>query len=148
MARVGRVDPYLDFRYAVEVDSVVRAGFSEVSGLEMEVETETYEEGGVNDRVHVLPTRGSTGNVTLRRGLTDAEELWSWAKDAVDGYAERRTVRVIVHDRRGAEAISWQLLGALPVRWSGPDLSADGGQVAVEAFELAYEQLTRHGGNR
>lgn len=148
MAGQPRADPYLDFRYTVEVDSVVEGGFSEVSGLEMEVETETYEEGGQNDRVHVLPTRASTGNVTLRRGLTDATGLWNWAKDAVDGYPERQTVRVIVYDRQGSEAVSWQLLGALPVRWAGPDLSGDGGQVAIEEIELAYEQLQGPGGNR
>lgn len=148
MARDGHVDPYLDFRYAVEIDSVLRAGFAEVEGLEMEVETETYEEGGVNDRVHVLPTRASTGNVTLRRGLTDEEDVWSWARDAVDGRASRQSVRVVLLDRDGQPAISWQLLGALPVRWSGPDLSADDGRVAMEELELAYERLTRHGGSR
>lgn len=148
MAAGRGVDPYLGFRYRVEIDAVLRGGFTEVDGIEVELETETYEEGGVNDRTHVLPTRASTGNVTLRRGLTDEDDVWSWAKAAVDGRADRQPVRIVVLDTAGLEAVSWQLLGALPVRYAGPDLAAEDGRVALEELELAYERLTRQGGRR
>lgn len=153
MAAGGRTDPYPDFRYAVELVSpdgepAEVGGFSEVDGVEVEIETETYREGGVNDRAHVLPTGTSHGTVTLRRGLTEEATLWEWTMDATRGRAERKLVRVVVQDARGAEAVGWELHRALPVRWSGPDLAADGGRVAVEELAFAYERIGPHGGSR
>ena len=49
MATGDRKDPYLGFNFAVEVDSIVVAGFSEVSGLQSEAEVHEYREGGVNE---------------------------------------------------------------------------------------------------
>lgn len=148
MATGERTDPYLDFRYVVEVGSSPAAGFAELSGIEVEIGTEEYEEGGVNDRPHVLPTRASHGNVTLRRGVTDDATLWSWTMAATRGRAERKLVRVVVQDREGAETVGWEFHRALPVRWSGPDLAAEGGGVAIEELELAYETIVRHGGEQ
>ena len=149
-----RVDPYLDFQYVVEMISPGEktrepvGGFSEVSGIEVEIETEEYEEGGVNHRPHVLPTRGSHGTLTLQRGLTDEAILWGWVMAATRGQAERKPVRVIMADREGEETIGWEFGGTLPVRWSGPDLAAQDGQVAMEELELAYERINRYGGPR
>lgn len=153
MATGDRTDPYLDFRYVVEL---VRpdgrkeevGGFSEVGGLTVEVGTEEYEEGGVNDHPHVLPTRGSTGQVTLKRGLTDERTLWGWMMDATRGRADRKEVRIAVQDRSGSEGVRWGFKRAFPVRWSGPDLVAENGQVAVEELELACERVTRVGESR
>lgn len=147
MSTGGRTDPYLDFRYLVEVGET-KVGFAEVSGIEVEVETEEYQEGGVNDHPHVLPTRASQGNVTFRRGVTDDATLWSWAMAATRGQAERKLVRVVLQDREGVEATGWEFHRTLPVRWVGPDLAGDGGQVAIEELELAYETITRHGGSQ
>lgn len=143
MSTGERNDPYLDFRFQVEVDSLVVAGFSEVSGLEVEVETEEYEEGGVNAYTHTLPKRGSTPNLTLRRGLTDSTSLWDWVRSAVDGRVERKNVRVLLLDSTGAESWGWECRNAYPVRWAGPELSGDGNAVAVETLELAHEGITR-----
>lgn len=148
MGAATRTDPYLDFRYVVEMESLVVGGFAEVSGLEVEVDVEEYQEGGLNHRPHVLPARASHGNVTFRRGLTDVDELWSWAMAATRGQAERRLVRVVVLDSLGQEAVGWEFHGTLPVRWSGPDLAADDGRVAMEELELAYETIVRHGGGQ
>lgn len=148
MAVGDRRDPYGDFRYLLEIEATPAAGFTEVSGIEVEIETEEYEEGGVNDHSHILPTRASHGNVTLQRGLTDQTGLWEWTMAATRGQAERKLVRVVVQDRTGTEGPGWELQRALPVRWSGPDLAAEDGQVAIEELELAYERITRHGGAR
>lgn len=137
----GRTDPYLDYRYQVEVDSLLVAGFAEVSGLEREVDTEPYEEGGVNHFTHDLPTRVSTSNLTLERGLTDSVELWNWIEGVARGTVERRNVRVFLQDATGEEVWGWEAQDAYPVNWSGPDLAADGGAVAMESLELAHRGL-------
>lgn len=143
-----RTDPYLDFRFTVEIDSLLVGGFSAVDGLEVEVDTETYEEGGVNDLTHVFPSRTSHGTITLRRGLTDSDEFWGWLRDTQHGRGTRKNGRVLVLDSMGEEAVGWEFVDAFPVRWQGPEFAADGGAVAIEVLELAHEGLRRHGGTR
>src|SRR5262249_45696672 len=48
----GRRDPYLGYNFAVEIEGLVAGGFSEVTGLAVEVETQDYREGGVNGFIH------------------------------------------------------------------------------------------------
>ncbi|MEF8839212.1 MAG: phage tail protein [Haloarculaceae archaeon] len=145
MATGERTDPYANFRFNVEFDSLITGGFSRVRGLGVEIETEEYEEGGVNATTHVMPRRFSYPNVTLERGLTDEDGFWEWIERAKHGEAKRQTVRIILLDSTGEEARSWQLIEAYPVKWDGPELTGDGGRVAVETIELAHEGLRRHG---
>ncbi|MDY6818778.1 MAG: phage tail protein [Halobacteriales archaeon] len=139
----SRADPYLDYRFQVEIDALIVGGFSEVSGIRRELQTEEYQEGGVNHYTHTLPTRFSHPNVTLRRGLTDATELWEWTQAAVHGSITRRGVRVIVQDAGGEEVWGWEFRGAFPVAWEGPDLQGTGGTVAIETLELAHNGISR-----
>ena len=78
-----RIDPYLSYRFLVEIKELIVAGFSEVSGLQVETETEEYREGGVNDYVHRLPKITKYQNLTLKRGITDSDSLWKWHQDVV-----------------------------------------------------------------
>jgi len=54
-----RKDPYLAFDFLVEIEGLVVGGFTDVTGLQREVEVQDYREGGVNEYVHKLwgPTR-------------------------------------------------------------------------------------------
>ena len=96
MATGDRKDPYLGFNFAVEVDSIVVAGFSEVSGLQSEAEVHEYREGGVNEYVHKCagPIKYSS-NLVLKRGISDAAGLWSWFSDVMQGKVQRKTVSKI-----------------------------------------------------
>lgn len=138
-----RVDPYLGFRFKVDIDFVRVAGFTEVSGLEMTVETEEYQEGGVNDYTHTLPTRTTTPNLVLKHGLIDRTDLWRWIDASRDGDVERRNVRVVLLDSTKEERWAWQCKEAYPVKWSGPEFSADRGSVATESLELAHRGITQ-----
>jgi phage tail-like protein len=146
-------------RFRVDIDSVGVAGFSEVSGLEAEVETEEYREGGVNTHTHRIPTRVTYPNLVLRRGVAAPHELWEWLRRTAavvdipkqaDGDGERRRLQpqrkdlqVVLLDPTGADACRWAFRRAYPVRWEGPELRADQGTVAIETLELTHEGVTR-----
>ena len=145
MAPLGaRLDPYLGFRFLVEIEGLIVAGFSEVSGLAAEVETFPYREGGLNDFRHELPGPASFPRLVFRRGLTDFDNLWSWHEDVRRGTIDRRNGSIIL----GGESIEhglwrWNFVGAYPARWVGPDLRAEAATVAVESLELVHQGLTK-----
>ena len=138
-----RPNPYLDFRFQVDIDYMRVAGFSEVAGLTAEVETEEYEEGGVNDYTHTLPKRISSPNLELKRGLTDSQELWGWYEAVAAGRIQRRNVRILLLDETGEQTWGWECKDAYPVRWAGPEFRAGEGSVAVETLELAHNGLSQ-----
>lgn len=137
------VDPYRNYRFAVEIDSLVVGGFSEVEGLERELQTEDYEEGGQNTYTHAFPDRMTHPTLTLKRGLTDSDAFWGWLQDVKHGTVERKNGRVIVMNETGREVWGWAFREAYPVRWSGPDLRADEGAVAIETVELSHRGLSK-----
>jgi phage tail-like protein len=131
------------FRFRLEIQSIVVAEFSEVSGIQTETEVEPYEEGGVNDFVHQLPKRTKYQNLVLKRGITDIEEMWKWRQEVVSGIFERKTVTVILLDEIGRDAWRWEFEAAFPVKWTGPDFKADNNAIAFETIELAHHGLRK-----
>lgn len=138
MSVSDRTDPYLDFRFVVEIDSIIAGGFTEVSGLERELETEEYEEGGVNTHTHSFKSRFSYPNLVLRRGLTDSDTLWQWLQRSEERAVERKTVLLFLLDSTGEPSWGWSFSRAYPVKWTGPEFQADSGDVAIESLELTH----------
>lgn len=137
----AKTDPFLTFRFVVEVDGILAAGFSEVTGLEVEIETEEYNEGGINTHSHSLPVRAGYPNLTLRRGLTDSPLLYLWTQATVEGKVVRKSGRIFMQDETGVPTWGWTFLDAYPVKWTGPELQSDQSTVAMESLELAHEGL-------
>ena len=143
MAVGTRNDPYMGFKFVVELGGVVVAGFSEVTGLQVEVEVQEYREGGLNEYMHkrVGPTRYPS-NLVLKHGITDKRELWKWHQDVAHGKVERKNGSIILLNPAGDEVWRWNFEGAYPVRWNGPDLRANTAEVAVETLELVHRGIT------
>jgi len=138
-----RSDPYLQFRFVVEIDGVIVGGFSEVGGLQVEIETEDYREGGRNEFIHKLPKGASYPLLSLKRGITDSNVLWKWQEAIIRGRIDRKTVHVILLDSEGNHGAEWRFRRAYPVRWTGSELRAEGVEVAIETLELAHEGIER-----
>lgn len=133
-------DPYRGFRFRVLINQTIVAHATEVTGLQFETETESYEEGGVNDYVHILPKRSKLQNITLKRGITDLDDLWEWRQNVITGTFERKDVTVILMDIAGNDTKwRWKFHRAYPVKWTGPELKGDSNTVAFETIELAHE---------
>jgi phage tail-like protein len=82
--------------------------------------------------------RAEFPRLTLRRGVTDADELERWIADWIAGASDERAVRIYLLDASGREVRGWECLGAIPVAWSGPTLRADRSAVAMESVELVH----------
>ncbi len=143
MATGIKPDPFMVFRFRVEIGGITVARVSEVTGLSLETEIEPYEEGGVNTMVHQLPKRTKYQPITLKRGITDAGELWDWYRDVISGKFERKDGAIVLMDNRGMDRWRWNFTGAYPVKWTGPDFKADSSTIAFESVMLAHHGIWR-----
>jgi len=139
MTMGDRRDPYLSLRFRVEITGIEIGAFSEVTGLQVEIETEEYREGGVNDYIHKLagPAR-YPANIVLKHGLLDYDEFWKWQQAMIEGNADHRKVSIVLLDNTGRACWRWDFRDACPVRWSGPDLRGGTAEVAIETLELVH----------
>ena len=145
MAETGsRNDPAAAFRFEVTIDELPPGGFTECTGLQIEVEVQDYVEGGQNGYVHRFPSRAKQSNLTFKRGIVD-RTLWEWYDDTVQGRIRLRDGTITIRDPSGTTVLAaWEFRGAFPCRWTGPDLNATQSAVAVESFELCPQRLERH----
>ena len=128
-------------RFYVKIDGIMEAVFTEVTGLQIEMEVFEYAEGGNNNFVHRLPGRTKVSNITLKRGMARSNDFFKWYTEVASGTIKRRNVAVILFDVRGEELTRWNFLNAYPVKWVGPQLAAAGHDAAIETLELAHEGL-------
>ncbi|MBW4548399.1 MAG: phage tail protein [Symplocastrum torsivum CPER-KK1] len=129
-------------RFYVEIGGSIAASFSECSGLDVQLDKETYFEGGVNDQQRIFLKQAKFSDVTLKRGITDDVIFWQWLEKFLSpDKKERRNVTIIVFNQAGETMQAWTLVGAVPVGWKTPSLQANSSTVAIEELTLAYEGL-------
>ena len=138
-----RVDPYRNFRFLVEIEGIVQAGFSDCTGFGSNVEVVEYREGGDAATVRKLPGKVSYPDVTLKWGVTDSRDLYNWHLSAVNGQIERKNGSIILLDDRGQEKVRWNFFSAWPSKWDGPDFSAKGNDVAIDTLTVSCERVER-----
>ena len=138
-----RVDPYRSFNFLVEIDGITQAGFQECSGLDSQTASIDFRLG--DDPMHVRKLTGlnSFSAISLKRGITDSDELWRWRQTVVDGKTERRNGSIVLVDEKGAEKLRWNFTNAWPSKWTGPSFNSTGNSVAVETLEIMHEEVTR-----
>lgn len=145
-----RETPYSAFNFLVSVGESsgkeFQAGFAEVSGLSAEITLAEYRNGNENTNyLRKIPGINKTGDVTLKRGVIGATNLWSWLNELREGKVDsgRRTVIIQMQSEDRSEVVvSWKLINAFPSKWTGPTLAAKGGgDVAMEEIVLAVENI-------
>lgn len=134
--------PFLSGNFLVVIDGVAATSFSEVSGLEAEIEVVDYRTGDTKQNaVRKLPGLNKFTNITLKRGLTLDLSLWNWINSALQGNVQRVAVTITLLDQADNPQLRWNLTNAWPCKWTGPLLSAGSSEVAIETLEICHEGL-------
>lgn len=147
---VKRDDPYGSFNFLVDLgtgdtDSVA-AGFQEVTGLNTELTQADYRNG--NEKAnHVRKVSGmhKVGDVTLKRGLIGATDLYEWIDQVRRGdRSAMRSVTISLQDEaHDGPVMTWRLTRARPMRYTAPSLNGKGGtDVAIEELVVSCEDMT------
>jgi len=144
VANPARKDPYKNFNFLVEIDGITQAGFSECSGLRLEVDVVEYREGGESSSaVRKLPGRAKVGDITLKRGITASNQLQAWIESTAKGVTTRKNGVIVLLDDERKPVVRWKFFSAFPRKWEGPVLDAKGSDVAIETLTLCCEGLER-----
>ena len=140
--------PYSQFNFQVtlgdEGPERPQAGFQEVSGIGLEVNVAEYRAGNSleNSPIKVTGTY-KVPDVTLKRGLMGFLDLYRWLDEVRNGSQDQlRTVKIdLMSEDRATVAMSWKLVKARPIKYTGPSLNGKGTDVAVEELVLASERI-------
>lgn len=148
--------PPVAFHFVVGLDGVpsdskwpdADASFQEVSGIKVQLESESWAEGGVNQFVHRLPKPPTYSNLTLKRGVVvAASPLATWMGQTLGGlmmYAIKpRDLFVILRNEDGNPLIRWKFVNAHPVSWETSPLNAMESAVLTETMEFSYNFFER-----
>ena len=144
-----REDPYGPFNFKVTISpqsgGEFRGGFSDCSGLSTEITHADYREGtDAANRPRKVPLMYKAGDVTLKRGLVAALDLWKWVDQVRKGKMDARATVVVqlMSEDHSAVVATWTLTNARPSKWTGPTLAAKGASdVAMEELTLVCEDL-------
>jgi phage tail-like protein len=121
----------------------VRIGFSEVTGLTQENQAIEYRDGSFPEYSSIkMPGIRKFSNVTLKRGVVQGDnQFFDWLSTVKLNTVERRDLTISLLNEEHIPMMTWKVHNAFPVKVEGPQLKANGNEVAIESIELAHEGL-------
>lgn len=136
--------PLPKFHFQVEWGGT-KIAFTEVSGLDMEIEVIEYREGSSSEYSKLkMPGLQKFSNITMKRGtFTGDTDYFKWFNTVKMNTIERRDITISLLNEEHAPVVVWQVKNAWPVKMQATDLKADGNEVAIESIEIVHEGLVQ-----
>ncbi|BCL33728.1 phage tail protein [Nostoc sp. MS1] len=129
--------------------NVVETRFQSVTGLSVDMQTETLKEGGENRFEHILPVRTKYDSLVLKRGLVKDSQMVKWCMDAILNF-DIKPIDLLVSllhvqsaganqaPQTTAPLVTWKVINAWPKKWSVSEFNAEENSLAIESLELNY----------
>lgn len=140
-------DPLVSSWFGVEFQGQVVGAFRECSGLGSENEVVEYKASGQKGEfvIKKVPGRLKWNNITLKRGITDAMDMWKWRKMVEQGNIDsaRKNGTITMYNQQGSAVAKWNFTNAWPSKLTGPSANAGNNEVAIEELELTHEGYER-----
>ena len=135
-------DPLAGFNFLVESGGLLRAGFSECTGLNQETDPIEYREGNEDITVRKLPGLKKYANITLKRGVAVGQDFLEWRRSVESGDIDRREISILLLDEQRSEVVRYNLSNAWPSKWTGPEWKAGASEISFESLEIAHEGVS------
>ncbi|HLI05065.1 MAG TPA: phage tail protein [Ktedonobacteraceae bacterium] len=140
-------DPLVSSWFGVEFQGQVVGAFRECTGLGSENEVVEYKASGQKGEfvIKKVPGRLKWNNITLKRGITDAMDMWKWRKLVEQGNIDsaRKNGTITMYNQQGQAVAKWNFTNAWPSKLTGPSANAGNNEVAIEELELTHEGYER-----
>lgn len=139
--------PLVGFHFSLELQGKIAGYFTECSGIGSEHEVIEHKVVTANGQQVVMkvPGRLKWENITLKKGITGAMDMWDWRKEVEDGKVEdaRRNGMITMYDQTLKPVAQWEFTRAWPVKLTGPQPKSDSNEIGVEELTLAHEYIKR-----
>ena len=144
--------PHVGFHFRVTFEDInggssQEAGFQEVTGLTVKMETEEIAEGGENRYKLKLPTRNSFGEITLKRAFYVDDAISTWALAALEAMNdfdfEPKHLVIDLLDEEHQTLAQWRVQSAWPTQLQVSDLKSEDNSIVVETITLTYQYFNR-----
>lgn len=140
-------DPLVGFTFGLDIDGVTVGFFTSVSGIGSShevIEHKVVDPSG-HELVQKIPGRLTWEDITLKRGITNAMDLWEWRAKVEKGTMKdaRKNGSIVMYDRNYEETARWNFENGWPSKVSGPELDSSGGDVGIEEVTISHEGLER-----
>jgi phage tail-like protein len=124
-----------------------RVGFTEVTGLDIQIEAIEYREGSSPEYSKIkMPGLHKFSNLTLKRGTIKSDsDFYKWINSTSLTKVQRRDIIISLLDETHAPVMTWKAINAFAIKVQASDLKSDGNEVAIETIELAHEGLNIQG---
>jgi phage tail-like protein len=140
-------DPLVSAWYGVEFQGQVQGAFRECTGLGSNNEVVDYKASGPKGEyiMKKVPGRMTWNPITLKRGITDAMDMWKWRKVVEQGKIDsaRKNGSIVMFNQQGQEIARWDFVNAWPSKITGPTANANANEIAIEEMEIVHEGYTR-----
>jgi len=137
------MDPKRSHNFVIEIEGLLVGGFSDCTGLQVDVEAREYRGRGQNDFLHRFAGQTRHPPLVLKHGISPMDGLWGWHQDVLGGVFERRNGTIYLLNRKQAPVMWWNFRDAIPLKWNGPELKGDAATVAFESIEIGHRGLVR-----
>lgn len=141
--------PVPKFSFAVTIDGTL-IPFQEVTGLDQEYDFLEYRSGEDSE----LTTRKrsglyKSGQVTFKKGIfTGDTDVWDTFDKLLNGKGDNHRaetkpidISVTLNDETGAGVVTWNIVGAVPVKLTNGDLKSDENAIAIEQLDFVYQRI-------
>ena len=114
--------------------------FQSISGLNVQMQTESLKEGAENRFEHILPVRSKYSDLVLKRGLVfKSPNVLVWLKKAFEEFKfEPWDLQITMLDIENKPLVKWDVTNAWPKAWKFSEFNAMEGKVFIETLELSY----------
>lgn len=144
---MAQTDPLISAWFGVEFQGQVVGAFRECTGLGSENEVVEYKASSDKGKYIIKKVPGNLkwNNITLKRGITDAMDLWKWRGLVEQGKIDeaRKNGTITMYNHQGNSVAKWEFTNAWPSKLTGPSANAGNNEVAIEELEITHEGYKR-----
>lgn len=136
--------PLTKFHFEVTWGEGRKGNFTEVSGLDVEIEPIEYRDGASREySKRKQPGMKKYSNITMKRGTFKGDnDFYNWWAGVKLSTVGRETLTISLLNEEHEAVVTWEVKEAWPIKVQSTDLKADGNEVAVESIEIIHEGLT------
>jgi len=140
-------DALASYLFAIEIDSIEIAQFTEISGLVSEIDVIELKENTRDGKlvIHKSPGAMKPPTITLKRAKNSSKALWDWHEAMLQGKVSesRKNGSVILKSYDGTEVARYNFTNAWVSKVTTGTLKAGANEVLMEEASLVCESFVR-----